>query len=74
MQIKKIIDKISDKVFEELNNKDTMDIMNIKIFKPIIDNIFVQIYPYIIFFSIIILSLFIILISILFLNIKSLYK
>jgi|TARA_B110000285_G_C14888109_1_gene497212 hypothetical protein len=74
MQIKKIIDKISDKVFEELNNKETMDIMNIKIFKPIIDNIFVQIYPYIIFFSIIILSLFIILISILFLNIKSLYK
>jgi hypothetical protein len=74
MQIKKIIDKISDKVFEELNNKDTMDIMNIKIFKPIINNIFVQIYPYIIFFSIIILSLFIILISILFLNIKSLYK
>ena len=66
MQIKKIIDKISDKVFEELNNKETMDIMNIKIFKPIIDNIFVQIYPYIIFFSIII--------SILFLNIKSLYK
>ena len=74
MQIKKIIDKMSDKVFEELNNKDTMDIMNIKIFKPIINNIFVQIYPYIIFFSIIILSLFIILISILFLNIKSLYK
>ena len=74
MQIKKIIDKISDKVFEELNNKETMDIMNIKIFKPIINNIFVQIYPYIIFFSIIILSLFIILISILFLNIKSLYK
>mgnify|MGYP003388776560 CR=1 FL=1 len=74
MQIKKIINKLSDKVFEELNNKETMDIMNIKIFKPIIDNIFVQIYPYIIFFSIIILSLFIILISILFLNIKSLYK
>jgi hypothetical protein len=74
MQIKKIIDKISDKVFEELNNKETVDNMNIKIFKPIIDNIFVQIYPYIIFFSIIILSLFIILISILFLNIKSLYK
>ena len=74
MQIKKIINKLSDKVFEELNNKETMDIMNIKIFKPIIDNIFVQIYPYIIFFSIIILSLFIILISILFINIKSLYK
>jgi len=74
MQIKKILDKISDKIFEELNNKDTMDNMNIKIFKPIIDNIFVQIYPYIIFFSVIILSLFIILISILFLNIKSLYK
>jgi len=74
MKIKSIIDKFTDKVCEQLNNEETMNSMNIKIFKPIINNIFIQIYPYIIFISIIIISLFIILFSILFVNIKTLYK
>jgi hypothetical protein len=74
MQMKKIMDILFDKFSDSLNDKETVDKLNLKIFNPIVNNIFLQIYPYFIFFSVIIISLFVLLFSILFLNIKGLYK
>ena len=70
MNIKLIIEKLSDKIFNELNDEETLSIINSKIFNPIINNIFLQLYPYIILLSIIIISLFILLVSVLIINIK----
>tara|TARA_B110001469_G_C9554853_1_gene275219 strand:- start:710 stop:934 length:225 start_codon:yes stop_codon:yes gene_type:complete len=74
MQIKKIIDIITNKIEKELNDEGTMKKLNEKIFVPIINNLFIQMYPYFIFISIIIICLFILLFTILILHIKSLYK
>ncbi len=74
MQMKKIMDILFDKISDSLNDKETIDKLNLKIFNPIVNNIFLQIYPYFIFFSVIIISLFVLLFSILFINIKGLYK
>lgn len=74
MQMKKIMDILFDKFSDILNDKETVDKLNLKIFNPIVNNIFLQIYPYFIFFSVIIISLFVLLFSILFINIKGLYK
>ena len=74
MQMKKIMDILFDKFSDSFNDKETVDKLNLKIFNPIVNNIFLQIYPYFIFFSVIIISLFVLLFSILFLNIKGLYK
>ncbi len=74
MQMKKIMDILFDKFSDSLNDKETVDKLNLKIFNPIVNNIFLQIYPYFIFFSVIIISLFVLLFSILFINIKGLYK
>ena len=74
MKINQIISSICNKAQIELNKQENMDKMNNKIFKPIINNIFVQLYPYIILFSIIIITLFVLMFSILFMNIRYIYK
>ena len=74
MKLDKIIDKLSTKLCDHINDKPTMDKLNEKIFKPIINNIFIQMYPYIIFVSIIVLSFFVLLLLILWVNIRGIYK
>lgn len=74
MKLDKIIDKLSTKLCDHINDKPTMDKLNEKIFKPIINNIFLQMYPYIIFVSIIVLSFFVLLLLILWINIRGIYK
>ena len=74
MKLDKIVDKLSTKLCDHINDKPTMDKLNEKIFKPIINNIFIQMYPYIIFVSIIVLSFFVLLLLILWVNIRGIYK
>ena len=74
MQLDKIISIIIKKCGDKLNEKQTIDHLNENIFDPIINHIFLQLYPYIILFSVIILTLFVLLISILFLNIRNMKK
>lgn len=74
MQIDKIMSIIIQKCGDKLNEKQTIDHLNENIFHPIINHIFLQLYPYIILFSVIILTLFVLLISILFLNIRSMHR
>lgn len=74
MKLDKIVDKLSTKLCDHINDKPTMDKLNEKIFKPIINNIFIQMYPYIILVSIIVLSFFVLLLLILWVNIRGIYK
>ena len=74
MKLDKIVDKLSTKLCDQINDKPTMDKLNVKIFKPIINNIFLQMYPYIILVSIIVLSFFVLLLLILWVNIRGIYK
>ena len=68
---------LKEKVFAfietQFKDKETMEKLNSKIFQPIINNIFIQIYPYFILCLVIVISLFVILFLILFLNIRGIY-
>ena len=49
MQMKKIMDILFDKFSDSLNDKETVDKLNLKIFNPIVNNIFYK-YIHILYF------------------------
>jgi hypothetical protein len=69
-----IIDKILYKLKTELNKPEKLDEITQSIIEPIVLNCIKSLYPYFMMFLFIIILLFVLIFSILFLNIKICYK
>jgi hypothetical protein len=69
-----LINKIFKKIISELEKEDRLDKISSTIFEPIVYRCIQSLYPYFIFGGVVIIILFILIISILFLNIKICYK
>jgi len=74
MSYNAIITKILDNVVTEVNREDNMDRIKKNVIEPIIHNTMYQLYPYILVFVISMITLFVLVFTILFLNIKLCYK
>ena len=74
MSYNTIIKKLLDNTINEINKEEHMDRIKKNIIEPIIHNTMYQIYPYILVFIISMITLFVLVFTILFLNIKLCYK
>lgn len=74
MSYNAIITKILDNVVVEVNREENMDRIKKNVIEPIIHNTMYQLYPYILVFVISMITLFVLVFTILFLNIKLCYK
>lgn len=74
MSYNAIITKILDNVIIEVNREENMDRIKKNVIEPIIHNTMYQLYPYILVFVISMITLFVLVFTILFLNIKLCYK
>jgi hypothetical protein len=74
MSYNAIISKILDNVVIEVNKEENMDRIKKNVIEPIIHNTMYQLYPYILVFAIIMITMFVLVFTILFLNIKLCYK
>ena len=74
MSYNAIITKILDNVVTEVNRNENMDRIKKNVIEPIIHNTMYQLYPYILVFVISMITLFVLVFTILFLNIKLCYK
>ena len=74
MSYNAIITKILDNVVTEVNLEENMYRIKKNVIEPIIHNTMYQLYPYILVFVISMITLFVLVFTILFLNIKLCYK
>ena len=74
MSYNAIITKILDNVVVEVNKEENMDRIKKNVIEPIIHNTMYQLYPYILVFAISMITMFVLVFTILFLNIKLCYK
>tara|TARA_B110001450_G_scaffold250747_1_gene269882 strand:+ start:975 stop:1202 length:228 start_codon:yes stop_codon:yes gene_type:complete len=74
MSYNAIISKILDNVVVEVNKEENMDRIKKNVIEPIIHNTMYQLYPYILVFAISMITMFVLVFTILFLNIKLCYK
>jgi hypothetical protein len=74
MSYNAIISKILDNVVIEVNKEENMDRIKKNVIEPIIHNTMYQLYPYILIFAISMITMFVLVFTILFLNIKLCYK
>jgi hypothetical protein len=74
MSYNAIITKILDNVVIEVNKEENMDRIKKNVIEPIIHNTMYQLYPYILVFAISMITMFVLVFTILFLNIKLCYK
>jgi hypothetical protein len=74
MSYNAIISKILDNVVIEVNKEENMDRIKKNVIEPIIHNTMYQLYPYILVFAISMITMFVLVFTILFLNIKLCYK
>jgi hypothetical protein len=74
MSYNAIITKILDNVVIEINKEENMDRIKKNVIEPIIHNTMYQLYPYILVFAISMITMFVLVFTILFLNIKLCYK
>ena len=74
MSYNAIISKILDKIVIEVNKEENMDRIKKNVIEPIIHNTMYQLYPYILVFAISMITMFVLVFTILFLNIKLCYK
>ena len=70
MKMNIILDKIINNIGLELKNEKTLNNLKKKVIQPIILNTIIQLYPYLILSIVIIVTLFVLIFTILFLNIK----
>ena len=71
MTVKRVINKLLTELKDELNKKENKCIIENDILEPIIENVLTKIYPYIIGLSLLYLIMFISIMMIFVLNIKS---
>lgn len=74
MSYNAIVSKILDNIVLEVNREESMDRIKKNVIEPIIHNTMYQLYPYILVFVISMITLFVLVFTILFLNIKMCYK
>ena len=74
MSYNAIISKILDNIVIEVNKEENMDRIKKNVIEPIIHNTMYQLYPYILVFAISMITMFVLVFTILFLNIKLCYK
>ena len=74
MSYNAIISKILDNIILEVKKEESMDRIKKNVIEPIIHNTMYQLYPYILVFVISMITLFVLVFTILFLNIKMCYK
>jgi hypothetical protein len=74
MSYNAIISKILDNIVTEVNKEENMDRIKKNVIEPIIHNTMYQLYPYILVFAISMITMFVLVFTILFLNIKLCYK
>jgi len=74
MSYNAIVSKILDNVVTEVNKEENMDRIKKNVIEPIIYNTMYQLYPYILIFAISMITMFVLVFTILFLNIKLCYK
>jgi hypothetical protein len=74
MSYNAIISKILDNIVLEVKKEENMDRIKKNVIEPIIYNTMYQLYPYILVFVISMITLFVLVFTILFLNIKMCYK
>ena len=74
MSYNTIISKILDNIVIEVNKEENMDRIKKNVIEPIIHNTMYQLYPYILVFVISMITMFVLVFTILFLNIKLCYK
>ena len=74
MSYNAIISKILDNIVTEVNKEENMDRIKKNVIEPIIYNTMYQLYPYILIFAISMITMFVLVFTILFLNIKLCYK
>ena len=74
MSYNAIVSKILDNVVVEVNKEENMDRIKKNVIEPIIHNTMYQLYPYILVFVISMITMFVLVFTILFLNIKLCYK
>jgi hypothetical protein len=74
MSYNAIISKILDNIVFEVKKEENMDRIKKNVIEPIIYNTMYQLYPYILVFVISMITLFVLVFTILFLNIKMCYK
>jgi|TARA_B110000285_G_C14657709_1_gene394710 hypothetical protein len=74
MSYNAIISKILDNIVTEVNKEENMDRIKKNVIEPIIHNTMYQLYPYILIFAISMITMFVLVFTILFLNIKLCYK
>ena len=74
MSYNAIVSKILDNVVIEVNKEENMDRIKKNVIEPIIHNTMYQLYPYILVFVISMITMFVLVFTILFLNIKLCYK
>ena len=74
MSYNAIISKILDNIVLEVKKEESMDRIKKNVIEPIIHNTKYQLYPYILVFVISMITLFVLVFTILFLNIKMCYK
>jgi hypothetical protein len=74
MSYNAIISKILDNIVIEVNKEENMDRIKKNVIEPIIHNTMYQLYPYILVFVISMITMFVLVFTILFLNIKLCYK
>ena len=74
MSYNAIVSKILDNIVSEVKKEESMDRIKKNVIEPIIHNTMYQLYPYILVFVISMITLFVLVFTILFLNIKMCYK
>ena len=74
MSYNAIISKILDNIVIEVNKEENMNRIKKNVIEPIIHNTMYQLYPYILVFVISMITMFVLVFTILFLNIKLCYK
>ena len=74
MSYNAIVSKILDNIVSEVKKEESMDRIKKNVIEPIIHNTMYQLYPYILVFVISMITLFVLVFTILFLNIKLCYK
>ena len=74
MSYNAIVSKILDNVVVEVNKEENMDRIKKNVIEPIIHNTMYQLYPYILVFVISMITMFVLVFTILFFNLKQCYK
>jgi hypothetical protein len=74
MSYNAIVKKVLDNIISEVNKEENMDRIKKNVIEPIIHNTMYQLYPYILIFAISMITMFVLVFTILFLNIKLCYK